>query len=88
MNTCSKITGVPLRSLASFFELQARRKANDILVDSTHVLNPQFKLLPLGRLLRCLKCSTNRCRALFVPEAIRLVNMTIKEDLGTTLEIV
>lgn len=85
---CSKISGVPLRSLASFFEQQARRKAYEIMGNSTMSSTRSSICSPLGCRLCFLKCSTNGHRALFVPEANRLVNRTINEDLGTILEII
>lgn len=74
VSTCSKIMGVPLRSLTSYYEQQVMRMAHKILRDSTHPLHLDFEWMPLGRRLRAIKCSTNHYKFTFVPEAIRLCN--------------
>ncbi len=69
---CSKILGVPLRSLTFYYEQQVM--AHKIIGDCTHPLNDYFKWMPLGRRLWSIRCSTNRYKFTFVPEAIRLCN--------------
>ncbi len=73
--------------LASFCEQQVKAKAHDFMGDSTHVLHSQFQMLSLGRCLCLPRCSTNRHRALFIPEAISLVNKELKDNSVLYLEL-
>jgi len=48
VNKCSKMMGVPLRSLTSYYEQQELRMAHKIIGDSTHPLHSDFEWLTLG----------------------------------------
>ncbi len=74
VRTCSKIIGVPLRCLAEFYKQQMLRKTRSITGDDSHPLKFFFEVLPSGRRFRSIKCSSNRYKCTFVPEAIRFCN--------------
>ncbi len=74
IKTCSKITGVKLRDLASFCDQQTLWKAEHILSSPGHVLANEFSLLPSGRHYVSPFCKTNRFLKSFIPSAIRLLN--------------
>ncbi len=74
VRTCSKIIGVPLRCLAEFYKQQMLRKTRSITGDDSHPLKVFFEVLPSGRRFRSIKCSSNRYKFTFVPEAIRFCN--------------
>lgn len=71
---CSKIIGLPVRTLSQVFSEQALRQAAKIIKDPSHILHPAFQWLPSGRRLRCTACRTERRRATFVPKATLLFN--------------
>lgn len=70
LKTCSKIIGVPLRSLTSYDQQQVKEKAYGYMRDSSHFLHPQFILqlpaaswkLPVPRWMLC-KSGKNIIRA-------------------------
>ncbi len=74
VRTCSKIIGVPLRSLAEFYKQQMLRKTRSITGDDSHPLKVFFEVLPYGRIFRSIKCSSNIYKFTFVPETIRFCN--------------
>uniref|UniRef100_A0A1A8IGU6 Alkylated DNA repair protein AlkB homologue 8 N-terminal domain-containing protein n=2 Tax=Nothobranchius TaxID=28779 RepID=A0A1A8IGU6_NOTKU len=59
-SVCSKIVGLPVRTLAQVFYQQALREAAKILHNPSHILHPAFQWLPSGRRLRCISCKTER----------------------------
>ena len=71
---CSKIIGLPTRSLSSIYEQQTLRLANRIMQDPSYALHPAFEWLPSGRRLCCPGCRTQRRKATFVPKAVYLLN--------------
>ena len=73
-SVCSKIIGLPVRTLAHVFNQQALRQAATIINDPSHILHPAFEWLPSGRRLRCVACRTERRKATFVPKATLLLN--------------
>ena len=74
VNVCSKIIGQPLRPLSSVCQQQTKRAAIRIIRDPSHCLFPAFVWLPSGQRLCCPRCRTQRRRATFVPEAVRILN--------------
>ncbi|XP_065326183.1 protein NLRC3-like [Pelmatolapia mariae] len=73
-SVCSKIIGLPVKTLAQVFSQQALRQAAKIINDPSHILHPAFQWLPSGRRFRCISCRTERRRAAFVPKATLLFN--------------
>ena len=51
-------------------------KANEILGNENHVLNPFYQYLRSGRRLEAIKCRTERYRKSFVPLSVRMFNNT------------
>ncbi|KAM3587572.1 uncharacterized protein V6R79_009188 [Siganus canaliculatus] len=76
---CSKIIGLPTRSLTVVYEQQVRGLAAQIMKNPSHALFPAFERLPSGRRLRCPACRTVRRRSTFVPQAVLLLNSKISE---------
>ena len=74
LNTASKIIGLPIETIGSYYEHQISKKANKILSDSTHILFSEYSQLPSGRRLRMPNFRTNRYRHSFVPASIRSLN--------------
>ena len=72
----SKITAVPQRDLALFYEQQILRKACSILTKKDHILNQEFTTLPSGHHLRCPICMTKWFKNSFMPVAVHLLNNT------------
>jgi hypothetical protein len=56
------------------FNHRIYRLANNIIKDSGHPLNCEFKLLPSGRRYGLPKIRTNRFKNSFVPLAIKMIN--------------
>lgn len=73
-SVCSKIIGLPVRTLSQVFNQQALSQAAKIISDPSHILHSAFQWLPSGRRLRCTACRTERRRATFVPKATLLYN--------------
>jgi len=74
VNVCSKIIGQALRPLSSLCQQQTSRAATRIIRDPSHCLLPAFVWLPSGQRLCCPWCRTQRQKATFVPEAVRILN--------------
>lgn len=70
----SSITGFRQKGLEELYYSQMLRKVESILVDSSHPLQIEFQMLPLGLRLKLPKCRTNRYKHSFVPSAILLLN--------------
>ncbi len=74
VRTCSIMIAVPLRSLAEFYTQHMLRKTRSITGDDSHASKGFFEVLPSGRRFRSIKCSSNRYKCTFLPEAIRFCN--------------
>ena len=73
-SVCSKVIGLPVRTLSHVYSQQALRQAGKMINDPTHILHTAFERLPSRRRLRCTACRTERRRATFVPKATLLFN--------------
>ena len=70
-----KIIG-EVRDLTHICNDKILQKANEILGNENHVLNPFYKYLRSGRRLEAIKCRTERYRKSFVPLSVRMSNNT------------
>ena len=61
-NTTSKITGLPVPSLAEITDRAVLREARSVSADPSHPLYDEFELLPSARRFRAMKCVKNRFR--------------------------
>jgi len=59
------------------YEQSVIRQAQKIVSDPTHILHPEFQLLPSGRRFRVPKCRLNRYKNYFVPMSIKLINLNM-----------
>ena len=78
-NTAMKVMGVKKHpNLVVIFEDTVLRQAKKIIVDPTHVLHPEYDLLPSGRRYRIptknKKRYLNRYRKSFLPISVNLLN--------------
>ena len=62
----------------SFCESLVSRQANKIVSDPTHILHPEFQLLPSGRRFRVPRSRLNRYKHSFLPMSIKLLNIHMK----------
>ena len=69
-----RIIGVKVPNWESIYESRVCQMTNKILRDNRHPLHRYFQYLPSGRRLRHTKARTNRFKASFVPNSIRLHN--------------
>ena len=74
VNVSSKIIGVSLRDMDSFYKRQVARKACSILSNENHCLYKLFEKLPSGRRFRSQACKTNRRLFSFIPQALAILN--------------
>ena len=67
-----------LYDLPYLHKVRTLKKAQSILVDPSHPLSKQFKLLPSDRGCNLPSCRANRLKTSFVPAAISLLNTSIR----------
>lgn len=72
--TASKLLGIKLESIDSIYKGRVLNKAIVIVNDKRHPLSDSFKLLPSGRRYCVPKCSKNRFKFSFIPQAIKFLN--------------
>ena len=71
---CSKL-GVPdVASLPEIFKKCALHRCITIYKDTVHPLSCNYRMLPSGRRLQCIKCRTSRYAKSFIPSSIVLIN--------------
>ena len=75
-NMAGKIMGrsSPPTSLHTIFEQAVVRQAQNIISDTSHVLNPEYVIMRTGRRYRTPTCKYNRYKHSFVPLSIKLLN--------------
>ena len=61
-------------SLQSIFEKSVLSLAKRVSSDPTHILNPEYVLLPSGRRYRTVHCNSNRLQNSFLPRSLVLLN--------------
>ena len=61
-------------TLQTVFDETIIRQAQKIISDPTHVLHPEYQLLPSGRRFRVPQCRLNRFKNSFVPLSIKALN--------------
>jgi hypothetical protein len=69
-NTATKIIGCEVPSIESIYESRALKKCQSIFRDPTHPANCLFRVLPSGRRLGALKCTTTRSRKSFYVDSV------------------
>lgn len=74
INIASKIILDPQRQLVELYTNQTRRKASQIVQDSTHPLQHEFEKLPSGRRYRVPIATRNIIKKSFIPSAVTLLN--------------
>lgn len=75
IQTAMKIMGVSQHpSLQAIFQQTITRQAQKIISDPTHVLHPEYQLLPSGRRYRVPLSRYNRFKHSFVPLSIKALN--------------
>ena len=73
--TANKVIGrLDSQSLQALYEQSVLRLSQGILSDPSHILYPEFELLPHGRRYRAPIWRYVRYRDSFVPNAVRLLN--------------
>ncbi len=73
-----KVVGMKEHSyLQTLYEKSVLREAYKILNDTTHILNPEFEMLPSGRRFRMLRCRLNRFKNSFIPSATKALNSSM-----------
>ena len=80
VNMAGKIMGMatpPIRPQA-IFEQAVMRQAENIVSDPSHVLNPEYDLLPSGRRYRTSKWGCNRYKHSFIPMSIQMLNLRLQ----------
>lgn len=81
LRVAGKIMGTQtISSLQDIFELCITQQANKILLDSSHVLYPEYTLMNSGRRYRVTLCKYNRYKYSFLPLSIKLINEQMQED--------
>lgn len=81
LRVAGKIMGTQtISSLQDIFELCITQQANKILLDSSHVLYPEYMLMNSGRRYRVTLCKYNRYKYSFLPLSIKLINEQMQED--------
>lgn len=69
-----------LSLLQNISELCMIQQANKILLDSLHVLHPEYVLMNSGRRYRVPLCRHNRYKHSFVPLSVKLINEQLGQD--------
>lgn len=72
----SRLVGRPQLSLSDLYKEQLQRKVSLVLMDKSHPLHGEFKLLRSGRRYKAPLKGTKRYSTSFVPAAIALLNKT------------
>ncbi len=73
-----KVVGMKEHSyLQTLYEKSVLREAYKILNDTTHILNPEFEMLPSGRRFRMPRCRLNRFKNSFIPSATKALNSSM-----------
>ena len=85
IKTAQYICGAAFPSLQDIYNTRVTKRAHNITKDTTH---PQHTLLPPGRRYRSVKARTTRLKNSFYPQAIRLLNYSIKHCLCTIFNTV
>ena len=70
VNTTNKVIGNGQKHRSSIYNAALKRKARQILYDSTHPLNEAFQKLPSGRRLKVPLAKKNIFKKSFIPSAI------------------
>ena len=70
----SKVVGVQFPCLTHIYDEQVLKKASSIRADSSHPLNPEYRLLPSGQRLVAPVPKNNRYKFSFIPTSIRAIN--------------
>jgi len=60
--------------LQTIYENKVVNLAYRILKDPSHILLPEYELLPSGRRYRASRCKSNRYKLSFLPTSIALIN--------------
>ncbi len=76
VRVASKVVGVEFSLPDEIFKTQLLKKAKFICTDTTHPLNPEYKLLPSGVRLAVPPATKSRFKNSFVPLSIRALNAT------------
>ena len=71
---CSKLGVQNVQSLSEIYDKYSLHRCNIIYNDCEHPLNCNYKILPSGRRLECIKSRTSRYARSFVPNSIKLIN--------------
>ena len=81
VKTAGKIMGMstPPNTPQAIFDQATLGQAKKIVSDPSHVLYPEYRLLPSGRRYEASKWRYNRFRFSFVPRSITLLNDSLAE---------
>ncbi len=82
VTTVSKLLGTKLGSIESIYKGRVLNKANIILYDKRHPLSYTFELLPPGRRYCVPRCTKNRLKLSFIPQAIKFLNLPSSSSSG------
>ena len=76
VRTAEKIigNGTSLPSLDNIYTTRCKRKAHNIIEDTSHPAHTLFQLLPSNKRYRSIKSRTTRLSNSFFPQAVRLLN--------------
>ncbi len=83
VTTASKLLGTKLGSIESIYKGRVLNKANIILYDKRHPLSYTFELLPSGRRYCVPRCTKNRLKLSFIPQAIKFLNLSSSSSSGS-----
>ncbi|XP_055499383.1 brain mitochondrial carrier protein 1 isoform X1 [Leucoraja erinacea] len=78
VRTAEKITRSPQPAIQDLYPSRCRKRASNIIKDTTHPAHKLFTLLPSGKRYRSMRSKTTRFKNSFFPQAIRLLN-TLKK---------
>ena len=78
IKTAQYICGAAFPSLQVIYNTRVTKRAHNITKDTTHPQHTLFTLLPSGRRYRSVKARTTRLKNTFYPQAIRLLNDSLK----------
>ncbi|XP_072909543.1 uncharacterized protein [Hemitrygon akajei] len=74
VRTAERIIGASLPSIVDLYSSRLKKRAGNIIKDSSHPAHGLFDLLPSGRRFRSLQTKTNRHWRSFFPTAVTLLN--------------
>lgn len=81
VKVAGKIMGIQkTNSLNDIFDLCTIQQAKKILLDSSHVLYPEYVLMNSGRRYRVPLCKYNRYKYSFVPLSVKLFNEQLQQE--------